>query len=59
MAAEKGHREAMYCLGLLYQNKDNNIVESIKWYKMAAGKGHIEAMNCLAFVYENKEEDIA
>ena len=32
MAAENGNTGSMYNLGLLYKNKEENIIEAKKWY---------------------------
>ena len=32
MAGENGHINAMYNMGLLYEDKEKNIVEAKKWY---------------------------
>ena len=44
-AAEQGHADAQYNLGLMYDRGDGvpeNDAEAVKWYRMAAeqGKGH-------------------
>ena len=36
MAAENGHINAMYNLGMLYEIKEGNFSEAYKYYRMAA-----------------------
>src|SRR5690348_12975598 len=45
-AAEQGHIEAAFSLGVLYQNGEGvpkNSKEAIKWYTTAAEQNHIKA----------------
>ncbi len=53
-AAENNYMLAQYLLGLIHQ-KDNNIQESIKWFKLAADRGYVDAMFQLAEIYDNKK----
>ncbi len=46
-AAEKGHAEAQYYLGLLYENGKGvtkNLVEAHKWYNLAVSYGYENAI---------------
>jgi len=52
--AEKGHPEAQYTLGVLYQHGDGDLVpedpeQAIHWYKKAAEQGHRQAQFVLGF----------
>lgn len=54
-AANKGDKEAQYCLGLMYtQGRGGNVneVEAMGWFAKAAKQGHKKAESCL-FVYAN------
>jgi len=45
-AAEQGHAEAQYNLGICYEDGDGvewSYTEAIKWYSKAADQGHEEA----------------
>lgn len=59
-SAAKGNIEAMFGLGLIYQNGGGteipvNEKEAAGWYTKAADKGHIKAMNNLGELYFTKE----
>lgn len=54
-AAEKGHVEAQFELGSMYQVGDGvekNNFQAAKWYRRAAKQGHGEAMCRLANLYQ-------
>ena len=54
IAAEQGHREAQFCLGVMYSNGagvSRNEYESVKWYKKASDCGHADAMYFLGLAY--------
>ena len=54
-AAEKGHVEAQFELGSMYQfgiGVDKNNFQAAKWYRRAAKQGHGEAMCRLANLYQ-------
>jgi hypothetical protein len=53
MAINKGHVEAMYNLGLYYDEITNDYDNAIKYYKMASNKGHVEAMYNLELLFIN------
>ena len=49
-AAEQGHAEAQYNLGVMYANGDHVVqedVQAVKWFSMAAEQGDIEAQSAL------------
>lgn len=50
LAAEQGHAEAQYELGLIYEfghGVEKNIPQAIKWYQKAAEQGHAKAYETL------------
>ena len=54
-AAEKGHVEAQFELGSMYQfgiGVEKNNFQAAKWYRRAAKQGHGEAMCRLANLYQ-------
>ncbi|HOX51788.1 MAG TPA: Hsp70 family protein, partial [Fibrobacteria bacterium] len=45
-AAEGGHAEAQYCMGILHahgRGVAKDLAEAERWYRMAAAQGHVEA----------------
>ena len=57
-AAELGHTEANFYLGLMYERGkgvEKNYVEAVKYYRVAAEKGHDMAQNNLGFRYQKGE----
>ena len=49
-AAEQGHAESQYNLGVMYANGDHVVqedVQAVKWFSMAAEQGDIEAQSAL------------
>ena len=49
-AAEQGHAEAQYNLGVMYVNGDHVVqddVEAVKWFNKAAEQGYAEAQSAL------------
>ncbi len=53
-AAEKGHAQAQYELGHMYQfglGVEKNFFVSARWYRRAAKQGHGEAIRRLAHLY--------
>lgn len=54
-AAEQGHAEAQFQLGIIYKGQGNahrDTVEAVKWLRMAAEQGHEEAQEELGHSYE-------
>ena len=54
-AAEMGHTDAQYLLGIMFDNGNDirqNYVEAVKWYRKAAEQGHKEAQCNLGLMYE-------
>ena len=54
-AAEGGHREAQYTLGLMYDlgiDVDGDITEAMKWYRLAAKQEHRDAYERLCQLAE-------
>jgi TPR repeat protein len=56
MAAEQGHADAQYNLGVLYDRGDGRGIaqdfqEAAKWYRMAAIQGNAEAQFNLGILY--------
>ena len=54
IAATQGEIEAMYCVGLAYQEGEGTIrdyKEAMKWYQKAAEKNHGGAANNLGYLY--------
>ena len=54
LAAERGHVEAQYYLGIMYQwgrCVERNGAEAVPWYRRAAEQGHVLAQNRLAGAY--------
>jgi len=64
-AAESGHAQSQYTLGLLYKKgkgfaDENNPVESVRWFAKAAEQGHADAQYELGYCYmmgQGIEED--
>ena len=57
-AAEVGHSEAQFRLGLLYKNGDGvekNSVEASRWYQKAAEQGFAKAQVNLGLMYQRGE----
>ena len=56
MAAEKGHRDAQYTLGLIYGSGQHGLArdlqKAVKWYRLAAAQEHIKALLNLGMIYE-------
>ena len=56
LAAEKGHRDAQYTLGLIYgsgqQGLAQDLQRAVKWYRLAAAQEHINALLNLGMIYE-------
>ena len=51
LAAEQGHAQAQYNLGLMYANGEGvpeDDKEAVKWYRLAAEQGHAQAQSTLA-----------
>lgn len=62
-AAQQGHLNAAYNLGILFEKGGHgieaNVKESIKWYSMAAEKGDRDAQTRLGLIYlENNSTDL-
>ena len=57
LAAEKGHVEAQYDLGLLYEQglyeTTVDCQEAARWFQMAAEMGHAKAQICLGLLHFN------
>ena len=54
-AAEQGHAEAQYNLGICYEDGDGvewSYTEALKWYSKAAEQGHEEAKILLDILKE-------
>ena len=54
-AAEQGHADAQYHLGICYywgHGVDASETEAVKWYRKAAEQGHADAQYRLGFCYE-------
>lgn len=56
-SAELGYVDAMFELGVYYQNVLINSEKAKMWYQKAAEAGHAEAVNCLGVIYSDIEED--
>ena len=57
-AAEQGHAEAQYGLGIRYargEGVDQDYVEAVRWYRKAAEQGHAEAQYGLGIRYARGE----
>ena len=54
---EKDDRNAMFNLGVLYQDELKDYQQAITYYKMAVDKGNSHAMNNLGFLYQNELKD--
>lgn len=54
IAAERGHAESQFRLGVIYYNLNSvpNKVNAVKWFKMAAEQGNIRSNNYLGICYE-------
>ena len=55
-AAEHGHVEAQFILGLCYKDGDGvkqDYEEAVKWFRKAAEQGHAEAQFCLGACYRD------
>ena len=52
LAGEKGHSDAQYSLGLMYQ-ESGNFSDSIDWYTKAGEQGNIEAQYNLGNLYSD------
>ena len=53
-AAEQGHADAQYNLGVMYYNGEGvplDYAEAARWYRLAAEQGHASAQNNLGFMY--------
>lgn len=60
LAAEQGHSQAQYDLGLIYSSARINSVplnhkEAFKWYMLAAENGHAEAQAMIGLYYTSEE----
>ncbi len=58
LAAEQGHADAQYDLGLMYANGEGVVeddTEGAHWLRMAAGQGHAEAQYRLGRMFEEGE----
>ncbi len=56
LAAEQGHADAQYGLGLCYKNGsgvDKDLSEAFKWWLLAAEQGYADAQYGLGWCYEN------
>ena len=54
LAADSGHAQAQFTLGLLYgtgKGVQQNKKESVKWYHKAAEQGHAPAQYSLGMIY--------
>ena len=56
-AAQAGHVNAMYLMGHVYEFKDHNTKEALKWYYQAADHGHIEAINRIEVIEATDENN--
>lgn len=56
-AANRGHSEAQYILGYMYENGhvERNIEKAIYYHEMAAKQGHINSSASLAILYQQPE----
>ncbi|MCH5177072.1 MAG: SEL1-like repeat protein, partial [Prevotellaceae bacterium] len=57
-AAEQGHAEAQYALGLCYyrgEGVQKNYAEAVQWFQKAAEQGHADAQRALGVCYYNGE----
>ena len=55
-AADQGHAEAQFNLGLMYANGDGvaqNYAEAVKWFRKAADQGLAGAQSSLGNLYDN------
>jgi len=53
-AAEQGHADAQYILGVMYnfgKGVPENYTEAIKWYRKAAEQGHADAQHNVGIMY--------
>ncbi len=56
--AEKGHAEAQYFVGGMYESGEGvpqNYAEAMKWYRLAAEQGPANAQNSVGVMYLNGE----
>lgn len=56
--AEKGHAEAQYKLGVMYdvgKGVSKNDAEAVSWYRKAAEQGYVSAQYALGVLYYNGE----
>ena len=56
LAAEQGDPNALYALGLMYQNGQGvpqNYIEAVKWFRFAVLWGRANAQYNLGFMYAN------
>jgi TPR repeat protein len=56
LAAEQGHADAQYGLGLCYKygsGVDKDLSEAVKWWLLAAEQGYADAQYGLGWCYEN------
>lgn len=56
LAAEQGHAEAQYFLGIMYGDGSGvrqDHAEAVRWYRQAAEQGYANAQNKLAIMYDN------
>jgi hypothetical protein len=54
LAADQGHAEAQYNLGVMYykgQGVPQDYAEAVKWYRLAADQGYAEAQYNLGVMY--------
>ncbi|MBK6896708.1 MAG: sel1 repeat family protein [Alphaproteobacteria bacterium] len=59
LAAEKGHVQAQYKIGLMNEEGDGliqNYRQAVKWYSLAAEQGHTLAQSSLARLYFDGED---
>ncbi len=57
-AAEQGHVDAQYNLGIMYANGEGvpqDYAEAARWYRQAAEQGHASAQHNLGAMYANGE----
>ena len=50
LAADQGHADAQYNLGLMYANGEGVVeddAEAVRWYRLAADQGHADAQHNL------------
>jgi len=58
-AAQQGHREAQYILGLMYAQSATDGFQAAQWWQKAAQQGHKQAQYALAQCYEQGEGVVA